>query len=324
MCVTVKFCIRLSVQRILDDRSAMKYRLLLRRVLGVLGVVLASVRLGLARPSAPKASDPHSLNCSSISTRVSDHHTRSTSEELQAVDVTRDDDFEDLVVHDHVTPSPSSSANSTQPYSYHNVSLYYYASVESNYFDYYYEDPEDTFSTLEPSHEDQTAGGYQPPPGLARVAKLKLIKTPRRQPPEYMLELYDRFSKAASPVTTRSPEKGSPEVSPDLGADIVRSFPNINKEGQWCHLYAYFRGLVSVGEESTSKGVNQSFFFFFFFFFILHERSGPRSFFLLLFFLLFFILHERSGSRSFFFFFSVGEGFNATTKRCRNCSLWSF
>lgn len=256
LCATVKFCIRLSVQRILDDRSAMKYRLLLRRVLGVLGVVLASVRLGLARPSAPKASDPHSLNCSSISTRVSDHHTRSTSEELQAVDVTRDDDFEDLVVHDHVTPSPSSSANSTQPYSYPNVSLYYYASVESNYFDYYYEDPEDTFSTLEPSHEDQTAGGYQPPPGLARVAKLKLIKTPRRQPPEYMLELYDRFSKATSPVTTRSPEKGSPEVSPDLGADIVRSFPNINKEGQWCHLYAYSQGLVSVGEESTSKGVN--------------------------------------------------------------------
>lgn len=211
----------------------MKYRLLLRRVLGVLCAVLASVRLGSARPSAPKPTDPRPLNCSSTFIGASEDRTRSTPEELQAADTTPDDDFEDLVMQDHVQPSPSSSTGIKQSsYSYPNISVYYYASVESDYFDYYYEEPVDSFSTLEPSQDDPTAGGYQSPPGLARGAKLKLIKTPRRQPPEYMLELYERFSKAATPATTRTLQEKAAEVTSDLGADIVRSFPNINKEGQ--------------------------------------------------------------------------------------------
>lgn len=136
-------------------------------------------------------------------------------------------------MQEHAQPSPPSSTNSNQSYSYYpKLSDYYYSATESNYFDYYYEDLEDTFSDSEPSDDGRATEQYQPPPGLNRVAKLKLIKTPRRQPPEYMLELYDRFSKAATPVTTRTPQEGASEVSPDLGADIVRSFPNINKEGQ--------------------------------------------------------------------------------------------
>lgn len=95
------------------------------------------------------------------------------------------------------------------------------------YIDYYYEEMD--FSLLEMLSDNRTAGSM-PPPGLSRVAKLKLIKTPRRKPPEYMLDLYDRFSRLAPPVTAKTTPSG-PDIDEDLPADIVRSFPNINKEG---------------------------------------------------------------------------------------------
>jgi hypothetical protein len=119
--------------------------------------------------------------------------------------------------------------------------------VTSDYLDYYYEEFIKADETGQSSHGN--GGGsrgqhqQQSTPGLNRVAKLKLVKTPRRQPPEFMLELYDRFSKGGvamltSPAPTWTPEAedysqevhDSPELA--LGADIVRSFPNINKEGK--------------------------------------------------------------------------------------------
>jgi hypothetical protein len=119
--------------------------------------------------------------------------------------------------------------------------------VISDYFDYYYEE----FSEADETGQSSLRNGggsrgenqQQSPPGLNRLAKLKLVKTPRRQPPEFMLELYDRFSKGGvgmitSPAPTWTPEAedysqevhDGPELA--LGADIVRSFPNINKEGK--------------------------------------------------------------------------------------------
>ena len=203
----------------------MKYRAILRRVVGVLCVVLLTARVGWARPSGPDTTYPPPVNCSTSWTPERRPRNSPSAQDVE-VDPVLDDDFQDLDLSSSRFDTPSSGS------SWRSKPLYLTA-ADGEYFDYLYEEPGDSLSDFDHVPDGGPTPQHQPPPGLNRVAKLKLLKTPRRQPPEYMLELYDRFSRGKVPMPSRNPKGTTGNDDSDLGADIVRSFPNINKEGEF-------------------------------------------------------------------------------------------
>ncbi|KAL8574450.1 hypothetical protein ACOMHN_041219 [Nucella lapillus] len=234
----------------------MKYCVSLRWVFSVMGLVLINVQTGWMRPASSGAGYSPPLNCSTPPDwgSPSGGRPRTPPEDFNNVDFA--EEVEDISVTRRSSPSGHSDPTPPQ-YNYLNSSPqttipdFYYLEKGPEYFDYYYY--EDSALTDEGVDEGQTIQ-YQPPPGLHnRVAKLKLMKTPRRQPPEYMLELYDRLSRAKPPLTTRSPSKEEEEEAqeePDLTtADIVRSFPNINKEGEYSVTASLFLSLSYINKE---------------------------------------------------------------------------
>ncbi|XP_071107988.1 bone morphogenetic protein 10-like [Haliotis cracherodii] len=83
------------------------------------------------------------------------------------------------------------------------------------YDDYDNEDDADDMEDTEVEIEDISLENL-PPPGLASIGAEGIIRDPHRDPPEYMMDLYNRFSAS------------KPYIHPT--SNIVRSFMNVNQE----------------------------------------------------------------------------------------------
>lgn len=174
------------------------------------------------------------------------HPNLNASVHGQSVDLLDDSANRHPLLLDHQTSAPLSTtaASLSQAASDHPPPLAartpatpeaFPAPMSDDYVDYYYYQEMDYGYADTGASPDNHTTRRHPSSETNKIAKLKLIRRPRRHPPEYMLDLYDRFSRAhAAPAglktTSAAPEDDIAED--DLSADIVRSFPNINKEGK--------------------------------------------------------------------------------------------
>lgn len=109
------------------------------------------------------------------------------------------------------------------------------------YDDYDNEDDADDMEDTEVEIEDISLENM-PPPGLASIGAEGIIRDPHRDPPEYMMDLYNRFSAS------------KPYIHPT--SNIVRSFMNVNQEGR-CHLSVYlYNSVHQTGICHTSSGTS--------------------------------------------------------------------